>query len=44
MKKLILFFFIAGSISLVNAQKVVGIYFINQSQAINLDGLSLYMP
>lgn len=45
MKKLVLFFFIAFSFSFANAQKVVGIGFINsQDQLMNLDGLQLTIP
>jgi len=45
MKKLVLFFLIAFSFSFANAQKVVGIFFVNQQgQIANLDGLKLTVP
>jgi hypothetical protein len=44
MKRLILLFTLVVAFSMINAQKVTKILFINNGQAYNLDGLSLTFP
>jgi hypothetical protein len=44
MKKLVLFFLMAFSFSFANAQKVIGISFVNYGQPVNLEGLKLTLP